>query len=68
MHGKGRALNNVFVERLFRRVKYESIYLKELDTAEQVGNVLKKYFLFYNNEPPHQGLHYATSKSIYYTE
>jgi len=67
MDGKGRALDNVFVERLWRSVKYECIYLQELDTVQQVWNLLKNYFLFYNNERPHQGLNYATPKSIYCT-
>ena len=67
MDGKGRALDNVFIERLWWSVKYECIYLQELDTVQQVWNLLKKYFLFYNNERPHQGLNYRTPKSIYFT-
>ena len=67
MDGNGRALDNVFIERLWWSVKYECIYLQELDTVQQVWNLLKKYFLFYNNERPHQGLNYRTPKSIYFT-
>lgn len=56
MDGRGRALDNVFVERLWRSVKYEEIYLKEYeDTADLICS-LSRYFDFYNNSRPHQGL------------
>lgn len=65
MDGKGRALDNVFVERLWRSVKYECIYLHELDTVKAVRDKLTEYFSFYNNERPHQGLDGQTPAEIY---
>ena len=56
MDGKGRALDNVFVERLWRSVKYECIYLQEWDSVLAVREALKTYFQFYNYARPHQGL------------
>lgn len=65
MDGKGRALDNVFVERLWRSVKYECIYLHELDTVKAVRDQLIRYFSFYNTERPHQGLGGQTPAEIY---
>lgn len=56
MDGKGRALDNVFVERLWRSVKYECVYRREWDNVKDVRQGLKEYFQFYNHERPHQGL------------
>jgi putative transposase len=60
MDGRGRALDNVFVERLWRSVKYEDIYLKEYEDVPDLRSGLKSYFKFYNNERPHQSLDYQT--------
>jgi len=65
MDGKGRALDNVFVERLWRSVKYECIYLHELNTVRAVRDQLVEYFSFYNTERPHQGLGGQTPAEIY---
>jgi putative transposase len=65
MDGKGRALDNVFVERLWRSVKYECIYLKEWETVREVRKGLATYFNFYNHERPHQGINGKTPASIY---
>lgn len=65
MDGKGRALDNVFVERLWRSVKYECIYLHEFDTVRAVRNQLIEYFNFYNTKRPHQGLGGQTPAEIY---
>lgn len=65
MDGKGRALDNVFVERLWRSVKYECVYLMEFDSVKEAKNALRNYFVFYNNERPHQSLGGKTPKSIY---
>lgn len=65
MDGKGRALDNIFVERLWRSVKYECIYLHEFDTVYAVKKQLAKYFEFYNTERPHQGLGGHTPAEIY---
>jgi putative transposase len=56
MDGKGRALDNIFIERLWRSVKYEEIYLKEYRDVSDLKRSLKKYFHFYNTERPHQSL------------
>lgn len=56
MDGRGRALDNVFVERLWRSVKYEEIYLKEYGTVADLISSINRYFDFYNHLRPHQGL------------
>ena len=56
----GRALDNVFCERLWRRVKYENIYLNQYDAVRQLHTGLTAYFDFYNHERPHQSLNYRT--------
>ena len=56
MDGRGRALDNIFVERLWRSVKYEDIYLKDYDQVSTLYYGLKKYFKFFNEERPHQSL------------
>jgi putative transposase len=66
MDGKGRALDNVFVERLWRSVKYEDIYLKSYETVLELKNGLNKYFAFYNNKRYHQSLKYKTPKEVHY--
>ena len=60
MDGKGRALDNIFIERLWRSVKYEEIYLNEYRDVDHLKKSLKKYFHFYNTERPHQSLNYCT--------
>ena len=66
MDGKGRALDNVFVERLWRSVKYEDIYPKAYESLKEVRQGLKKYFQFYNEKRPHQGLKYSTPAEVYF--
>lgn len=66
MDSKGRALDNIFVERLWRSVKYEDIYLKGYRTMSEVHEGLKQYFLFYNNERFHQALDYKTPREVHY--
>lgn len=65
MDGRGRALDNIFVERLWRTVKYELIYLREYATVNEVYQGLKDYFQFYNHERFHQSLNYATPAEVY---
>lgn len=65
MDSKGRALDNVFIERLWRSVKYESIYLNEWQTVREARMGLKQYFEFYNLERPHQALGYKTPWAVY---
>ena len=66
MDGKGRALDNIFVERLWRSVKYEEIYPKGYESLMELKKGLKKYFAFYNDERPHQGLGYRTPAEVYF--
>lgn len=66
MDGKGRALDNVFVERLWRSVKYEEIYPKGYENLKDVRRGLKRYFEFYNENRPHQGLGYRTPAEVYF--
>jgi putative transposase len=65
MDGKGRCLDNVFVERLWRTVKYEDIYLRGYETVPALTQGLELYFPFYNEERPHQALDYRTPGAIY---
>lgn len=65
MDGRGRALDNIFVERLWRTVKYEEIYLKKHDNLQDLLMGLTHYFLFYNKERRHQSLGYQTPSQVY---
>ncbi len=65
MDGRGRALDNVFVERLWRSVKYEDIYIRDYDTVPELHRGLVRYFGFYNDERPHQSLGYLTPAAVY---
>lgn len=65
MDGKGRALDNVFVERLWRSVKLEEVYLKDYESVKEAVEGLGRYFRFYNEERPHQSLGYRTPGSVY---
>jgi putative transposase len=66
MDGRGRALDNVFVERLWRTVKYEEVYLKDYTTAREARQGLGEYFTFYNHQRLHQALGYQTPAAVYY--
>jgi len=63
--GRGRALDNIFVERLWRSVKYEEVYLKEYQSVSDAEKGLKEYFQFYNQERLHQALDYHTPLQVY---
>lgn len=65
MDGKGRALDNIFIERLWRTVKYEDIYLNDYDSGPALFAGLQAYFTFYNDVRPHQSLDYRTPAAIY---
>jgi putative transposase len=65
MDGRGRALDNVFVERLWRSVKYEEVYLHEYEDMGEAQRGLGRYFPFYNEERPHQALGYQTPAAVY---
>ena len=64
MDGKGRAFDNVFVERLWRTVKYEEVYLKAYEGVPELKKSLKEYFIFYNEVRPHQNLGDKTPEKI----
>jgi putative transposase len=65
MDGKGRCLDNVFVERLWRTVKYEDIYLWRYEDVPQLRRGLGRYFPYYNEQRPHQSLDYQTPAAVY---
>ena len=66
MDGRGCVMDNIFVERLWRTVKYEEVYLKDYaDVSDAIDN-LRDYFLFYNGERPHQSLGHQTPAAVYF--
>jgi putative transposase len=67
MDGKGRALDNVFVERLWRTIKYEEVYLNDYEDAGEAITGLRRYFQFYNRERSHQALGYQTPEAVYFS-
>lgn len=66
MDGRGRALDNVFVERLWRSVKYEEVYLHDYQSPQDALSGLGRYLMFYNTERPHQALDYRTPAGVYF--
>ena len=66
MDGKGRWVDNVFIERLWRSVKYEEVYLKAYQTMKEAKNCLNSYFTFYNQNRFHQNLDYQTPDVVYF--
>lgn len=66
MDGRGRAVDNIFTERLWRTVKYEEVYLNEYRSPREARYGLSRYFDFYNNVRPHQALDYLTPGQIYH--
>ena len=66
MDGRGRDLDNILCERLWRNVKCENICLDQNDTVCQLQADIRDYFVFYNNERPHQGLNYRTPPERHY--
>lgn len=67
MDSKGRALDNIYVERLWRTLKYEEIYLKSYDSMIELRESVTRYFNFYNRERFHQSLEYRTPDEIFYS-
>lgn len=65
MDGKGRCFDNIFVERLWRSVKYEEIYLRQYESPMEVQRGLETYFLHYNKTRPHQALGYQTPYEVF---
>jgi putative transposase len=66
MDGRGRALDNVFVERLWRSVKYEDVYIRDYATVPDLDAGLERYFNFYNHERPHQSLDYEVPATMHW--
>ena len=66
MDGRGRGYGNIFVERLWRSVKYEEVYLHDYQTVPVARIHLSDYFEFYNNERPHETLGYRTPHEVYF--
>ncbi len=66
MDGKGRALDNIFTERLWRTVKYEEVYIHDYTSPREARQALSRYFEFYNQQRPHQALDYHTPAELYF--
>ena len=67
MDSKGRALDNIFTERLWRTVKYEEVYLHDYTSPKEARQQLSSYFEFYNHQRLHQALDYRTPAEVYST-
>jgi len=65
MDGRGRAFDNIFVERLWKSVKYEEVYLNDYETVKEAFSGLSRYFEFYNKERVHQALEYQIPYEVY---
>lgn len=65
MDGRGRCMDNIFVERLWRSLKYEEVYLKDYGSVTEARTSIARYFQFYNHERLHQSLNYRTPSSVY---
>ena len=68
MDGRGRAVDNIFTERLWRSVKYEEVYLHDYGSPREAQQNLGRYFNFYNFDRPHQALDYRTPVDLYYQD
>ena len=66
MDGRGRVFDNIFIERLWRSVKYEEVYLHDYQTVPAARTHLSDYFEFYNTERPHEALGYRTPHEVYF--
>ena len=65
MDGRGRCLDNIFIERLWRSLKYEEVYLKDYRVVREAQAGIRRWFQFYNHERPHQALGYRTPAAVY---
>ena len=66
MDGRGRCMDNIFIERLWRSLKQEAIYLEELTDGFKAQRVIRNWMAFYNNERPHSALEHRTPKEAYW--
>jgi putative transposase len=67
MDGKGRCMDNIFIERLWRSVKYEEVYIKEYETLPEARSGLREYFKKYNDFRPHQSLGYRSPREVHFS-
>lgn len=67
MDGRGRYLDNIFIERLWRSLKQEAVYLEEITDGFHARRVINKWMTFYNTERPHSSLERRTPKEAYWT-
>jgi putative transposase len=65
MDGRGRCLDNIFVERLWGSLKYEEVYLKDYTSVQEARAGIGRYFRFYNHDRLHQSLDYRTPATVY---
>ena len=65
MDGRGRCMDNIFIERLWRSLKYEEVYLKDYASVTEARQGIGRYFRFYNHERLHQSLGYRTPAALY---
>ncbi len=65
MDSRGRALDNIFTERLWRSLKYEEVYIKNYETVSEARKGISQYIYYYNTTRPHQSLNYKTPQEIY---
>ena len=65
MDGKGRALDNIYIERFWRSIKHEWIYLHSVATVNEMMKIVKEYMHYYNFQRPHQSLNYQTPAQVY---
>ena len=68
MDHRGRAYDNIFVERLWRTIKYENVYLSDYETPREARIGINQYLNYYNTERPHSSLKYATPEAIYFND
>lgn len=68
MDGKGQALDNICIERFWRSLKWEKLYLEEYSTSKQLRNIIQEYIAYYNVYRPHQTLEYRTPEEVYYRD
>lgn len=68
MTGKGRCLDNIYIERFWRSLKYEEIYLNDYDDVNELKTAVKHYIEFYNHTRPHQSLDYKTPAEVYFSQ
>jgi putative transposase len=66
MDGKGRFVDNIYCERLWRTIKQEEVYLKQYSTPLEAIQSMEQYVTYYNEQRPHQSLNYLTPNQVYY--